>query len=78
MDAEPTLGQCFGNIIVGKGNWKRIAREKLKTQAQAQEHSTQVNIIVGATKRRCELSTNIKTKALEGSMVVTRQHRREP
>lgn len=33
VDTEPTLGQCFGNITVGKGNSKRIAREKAKTQA---------------------------------------------
>lgn len=45
VDMEPTLGQCFGNITVGKGNWKRMAKEKAKTEAQAQEHSTQVNII---------------------------------
>lgn len=93
VDVEPNLGQCFGNITVVKGSWKCMAREKVKTEAQAQEFPTQVNIIglkrkgkidleeeegITVTKRRCEHSTKTKTEVLEESVVAARQHRREP
>ena len=68
----------MGDILIGKGRWKKIAREKGKVQAQ--DHTALENITglkckrkiafeedegTGVNKRRCEHNTKNKAKACE-------------
>ena len=74
VSAETTLGQCLGNITIGKGAKEKNCKRKRESPSPRSHCSRKYN---GPNKRRCEHSTLNKTEACEGSVVVARQHRWE-